>query len=464
MSYLNTYWEGTGLLLFWEDSSIVDPQHIWVRQNTFFWNNAFKTGWSGSNHYQYANRNGPECKHCRQFTFDGNIINGNWAGISATGPAVLLHTGANNGTVGTAGGIGQPGYTVQDIDITNNTCVNSATCFEVGDNGVSNATPEPGAARIRVKNNLFQSINGFTQTDGNTGNSGNGGAPGSAIVLDAQIEDLIFDHNTVYDNRGTGPYLWHSVVMQKEGVQVTNNFWWFNASVAGVTSELRNIFSVIPAINNTGAALLNVEITRGPGTPGGIFSNNVGVPFYSNFSNPLAPSGIVPDSSICTNLGGAWTGTACNGGYLPNIMTGASAAANLAAIGFTSTASGMVNLKLLYNSPYISGGHQASDGTDIGVDMNALLTAQGAVGTPTVRNIGGSTATISWLVYDGTVACAVDYAAAPNDASTQTGGGRKTASTGPSQSVSLTGLSAGTQYNFRVLCPVNQPTGGFMTP
>ena len=188
MSYLNNYWEGTGLLLFWEDSSIVDPQHIWVRQNTFFWNNAFKTGWSGSNHYEYANRNGPECKHCRQFTFDGNIINGNWAGISATGPAVLLHTGANNGTVGTAGGIGQPGYTVQDIDITNNTCVNSATCFEVGDNGVSNATPEPGAARIRIRNNLFQSINGFTQTDGNTGNSGNGGAPGSAIVLDAQIE------------------------------------------------------------------------------------------------------------------------------------------------------------------------------------------------------------------------------------------------------------------------------------
>ena len=103
-------------------------------------------------------------------------------------------------------------------------------------------------------------------------------------------------------------------------------------------------------------------------------------------------------------------GTACLGGYLPNIMTGASAAANLAAIGFTSTASGMVNLKLLYNSPYISGGsgEVSTMVPTSGSNMNALLTAQGAVGTPTVRNISASTATVSWFVYDGTVACAVE--------------------------------------------------------
>ena len=139
----------------------------------------------------------------------------------------------------------------------------------------------------------------------------------------------------------------------------------------------------------------------------------------------------------------------------------ACAPANLAAIGFTSP--GTLNLKLSFNSPYISGAKLANDKKDVGADMNALLAAQGAVGTPTVPVIGKTTATISWWAYDGTVACPVDYAIAPNDASTQTGGGRVIASLGNSQSVSLTGLTALSSYNYRVLCPVNQPTGSFLS-
>jgi hypothetical protein len=85
------------------------------------------------------------------------------------------------------------------------------------------------------------------------------------------------------------------------------------------------------------------------------------------------------------------------------------------------------------------------------------------VGAPTVYDIGTSMAVISWWAYDGSVACAVDYAVAPNDPSTQSGGGRATSSNGNSQSVNLTGLTTQTTYTYRVLCPVQQPTGSFLT-
>jgi hypothetical protein len=325
-------------------------------------------------------------------------------------------------------------------------------------------TPFPAAARIRIKNNLVNQSNGYTQADGNA-NVYLGQSNGNWLELDGAIEDLIVDHNTVYDNRGDGSGMfWHHQAAWIEGCQVTNNIWWFNNNAYGITSEEQQdtVVNPVPDINSTGSILFNKECTNDPNVPGGIMTNNLAVPYYST-SGPGTPSGYVTPSSICTSFGGTW-GTSCTGGLINLIQNNGSAAANLAAIGFESTQPGALNLRLRYNSPYASGAHVASDRTDLGADTNALLAAQGAVGTPTVTVISSTTATISWFAYDGTVACSVDYAVAPNDPSTQSGGGRASASLGNSQAVSLTGLSPGTQYNYRVLCPVQQPTGSFITP
>ncbi|HWZ32812.1 MAG TPA: fibronectin type III domain-containing protein [Bryobacteraceae bacterium] len=458
-TFANNFLEGTGNLWHMDDGSIIDPQQIWIRQNNFAWDQSHREGSANSDGLRYAQRNGPECKHCRQVKLDGNIFSGWWADVSGTGPAVLFHTASNQGTTGTAGGLGQPGYTVQDIDITNNTFMNGSTAVEVGENP-SNSTPYPPAARIRIQNNLFQSINGYTQIDYNAGQAGNGGSTGNPIELDGAIEDLIIDHNTIYDNRGINPQpLWHSQALPIEGCQITNNFIFFNGNSFGLTSESANVFMVTPAIGGTGRALFNSECTNDPNTPGGIMTNNVAVPFWSD---QTAPSGLVDPQSVCTTFGGGTiSGDNCPGGLLNTVLNHGSAPANLTAIGFTSPT--LANFKLLYNSPFVSGAHRTTDGTDVGADINALLKAQGEVTLERVLDIGTTTATPTWFAYDGTVACAVDYAIAPNDPSTQTGGGRLTASAGSSQSVNVTGLTTKTTYKYRVLCPVNQPTGSFTT-
>jgi hypothetical protein len=451
-TFNNNFFEGTGLLLHLDDSGIVDPQKVSMKQNTFFWDQSHRMGSVTSDGYRYVNRNGPECKHCRQVKFDGNIINGWWADASPTGPAVLFHTAANSGTVGTAGGLGQPGYTVQDIDATYNTFTSGATAIEVGENP-SNATPNQPAARIRIQNNLFTLINGFTQIDGNASQANNGGTGGNPIELDGAIEDLIIDHNTGYDNRGINPQpIWHAQALPIEGCKVTNNFFFFNGNNLGVTSESANVSMFTPTISGSGAALFNSECTNDPNTSGGIMTNNVAVPFWSN---QIVPSGLIDPQSICSNFGGGTiSGDNCPGGKLNTVLNHGSATANLAAIKFTDPING--NFLLQVSSPFHNAG---SDGTDIGADTVGLSIAQGAVGTPSVTLTSSSTATISWTVADGSIPCALDYAIAPNDASTQIRGGRLTSSSGTSESVNLTGLSG--SYNYRVLCPVNQPIGTF---
>jgi len=476
-AFNNNYLEGAGLLLHMDDGSIVDPVGVSFLQNTFFWDQSHKAGSSTWDGYEYQNRNGPECKHCREVNFYGNIVTGMYSSISLAGPAILFHTTGNYGTSSPAGGIGppvQPGYTVQDIDIRYNTCTMSSSCFEVGENQQV-AMPFPAAARIRIANNIMQT-NGYTQTDGNTGPADLGGASGNPIELDGAMEDLIVDHNTMFDMRGINPQIYHTQALFIEGCQFTNNFMWFNLLPFGVTTENQTVTPATPAISGTGSTLFNSQCTNDPGTPGGIWSNNVAVPYYASFGGypNFTPnsSSLVSDSAICTTFGGTW-GPPCTGGHFSQILTGASAPANLALVGMQNPAGintfallnspGSLGAKLLYNAPCVSGGNCTTDGADAGADISALLTAQGAVGTPTVLQITSTSAEISWWAYDGTVACSVDYATAPNDPSTQTGGGRVTAASGNSQSVSLTGLTALTGYNYRVLCPVNQPTGRFFT-
>jgi hypothetical protein len=461
-SFLGNYLEGTGLMVHLDDTSIVDPQSVWFRQNTFFWDQKHKMGSATSDGYEYANRNGPECKHCRMVKFDGNIVTGMWNSVSLTGPAILFHTASNQGTAGTAGGVGQPGYTVQDIDVTNNTFWNVSAGIEVG-GGVMDMTPQPAAARIRIKNNIFNT-NAWTQTDGNTGEAGNGGGPGNPIEVDGAVEDMRIENNTFFDTRGSNPQIWHSQVNWIEGCLVQNNLLWFNQNAQGFSGE-QNFHTVLtPAIGGIASALFNSQCTNDPNVAGGIMGNNVAVPYYNNSA---APSGFVTPSTICTSFGGSTlTLNACSGGtpLITTVLNGANAAANLAAIGFTAPtpvlATVPLNLKLLYNALCISGNHCTTDGTDMGADMNALLTAQGFVQTPTVGNITSTVAVVNWWTYDGSVACAVDYAVAPNDPSTQTGGGRQTALTGNSQSVTIT-AAAHSAILYRVLCPVSQPTGSF---
>lgn len=458
----NNYIESTGLLWHFGDDSSIDPVGVYVCQNTFFWNQAYKMGSPSSTGYQYYQRNGMEFKHGRQIKFEGNIALGSWASVSGTGPAFLAHIG--DSTPGT-----QPRYTIQDVDIKNNTFWDNNVCFEFGGGeslGLGSAVP--AAARIRVKNNICNT-NGFLQTDGVYGEGGNGGASGNPLELDSGIEDLIVDHNMFYDNRGTSPVIWHAQVVPMEGCLVTNNFFWFNQGSSGFTAEADGTTTLTPSISGSGSTLFNKMCTNDPNTPGGVMVNNVGVPYYST-SGPGAPTSLVPAQSICTALGGGtMSGTSCPGGLISRIMNQSTAPLNLAQVGLTNTSAlnaALLNasaLKLVYNAPCISGSHCTTDGTDMGPDILILKSAQGSVSDPVVIAVGTTTATITWVPSDPlTAACPLDYST--NEANLQTGGGRAVPSVvNGLQTVSLSGLTPATKYYFRVLCPVQQPMGVLLT-
>jgi hypothetical protein len=329
---------------------------------------------------------------------------------------------------------------------------------------------------VTTRNNLIQT-NGYTQTDGNTGNSGNGGAPGSAFYVGGCLEDAIWDHNTLFDLRGIAPQIFHQIGnVPSEGTQFTANIAHISNSPYVFSNDGNGwVYQSVPAISGYGAALWNSLNTNDPNTPSSILGGNLLVPSYNTFGTlyPFAPSGLFPQATIATSLGGSTcTLNNCVGALIPTILGGASVAANVATVGYRApetdgmnTGFNWMGLNLIYPSPFKSGASPrvSPDGADVGVDMNALLTAQGMVVGARATIIGTTTATISWHAYDGSFGCAVDYAIAPNDPSTQTGGGRVTASAANFQSVNLTGLTPIALYNVRVLCPVYQPTLNFLT-
>jgi len=453
-TFLGNYLGGTfNIPIHFDDSSIVDSTNVLFKQNSFIIDQSHRMGSASSDGRRYTMRNGLESKHIRQLEYIGNIHQGFFADVSNSSPQILFHTGGNAGT-----NTPNDTTTTQDVDIRYNTFNNGTDCAEFGTDGLS----VPAAARIRFAHNICSNSNGYTQVDGNAPNAYLGGYDGIALQFDYAIEDLIVDHNLFYNMSGIQPNLVHGLQQWIEGFQWTNNISTFSANNNGFTSET-GLFVTTPAISGTGSALFNSWFTSDPSTPGGIISNNLALPGYVT-TGPGTPSGIVSASSICTNWGGTTMAstplTGCTGGtpLFTAILNQTAVPLNVAQIQFTNYA--LNNYKLLYSSPYISGAHLATDGTDLGPDMNALLTAQGAVGAPTVSVIGTTTATISWWAYDGTVACAVDYAVAPNDPSTQTGGGRQTSSAGNSQSVTIT-AAAHSAILYRVLCPVVQPSGSF---
>jgi hypothetical protein len=84
-----------------------------------------------------------------------------------------------------------------------------------------------------------------------------------------------------------------------------------------------------------------------------------------------------------------------------------------------------------------------------------------------VSALSATTANVTWLAPDS-FACSLDYGT--NNFTGGSGSWTRAGSTatGPGgvrvQTASLTGLTAGTSYNFRVNCAVMQPTGAFQTP
>jgi len=391
----------------------------------------------------WAGRNPFELKQGTRNLIDGNIFGIFYNGI-APGVCILFETFYATyvpSQVNT--------QDTSDYEVRNNSCTNTPSDLEMSGGSSQNVVnPSNFRRRIWVHNNLWNQTNGYAFNPFPT----EAAAQGRGGWIDT-LESLDFSHNTYYKVGGTGggtggPSLQFHL---SGGLSIQNNILNYNADT-GNTPFLSygNDEGSIPdpGGNALGTALLGYlnETT---------WANNVALCQWSN-SNPASYNEI--PGAACASYAAAYP----PGTFWPG---GSSLANRVAAMGWYSPGT---NFRLNSSSPYISGGsNHASDGLDIGANMDELEAAQGKVSNVHVSALSANTANVTWLAPDS-FACSLDYGTSNFIRGSGSWTRVSSTATGPGgarvQTAALAGLTAGTTYNFRVNCAAMQPTGTFQTP
>ncbi len=299
--------------------------------------------------------------------------------------------------------------------------------------------------RTRVQNNLFWDLNGYEYYVAGIQSP----ALGWIIEGGYANEDMIINHNSIYDNRGASDSFLHWLLSPIEGVSITNNFMWYSDQPMFTPENVSNC-----AVYDK--ALMDCAFTSGPGNPAYTFTGNVIVPSWTNSS---VPSGQQAQST----LQGLYSGVPASNSVMSSSMGGVPETG--ASIDwFHSTSSTTPDFHLQSGSAYISGGaNHAADGLDVGANIDALLATQGNVRLIGVPNSSLTTSTASVVfVAPDSAGCPVDYSL--TDSTLVTAFTRVADAGGPRvRSIALTGLTSGTRYFYRIDCAVQQPMGQFRT-
>lgn len=425
---VNNYIRGAGILLFVNDNDGAIPRDDFeVRRNTFTYNDAQRCGSPSSDGICRDVRGPLELKRGRRLWLDGNVFENYWSTVG-TYPAMIITPRASGSSRfdGNA-------YQVSDLTITNNIFRKGTGFMEIwsgDDQGYRNTRP---TERLTIRNNLFYEINNNIISQAGGFNSTRG-----QILASSGVADLIFEHNTVYNNTGTGPAFLHLAEQRAfSGLSWRSNILWLNRGVAGGGNGLRYSPTAFPDGTTAGSAnavtKLNKTAMRMP-TASYLFTHNAIV------------AGTPGDTAIE------------QGGYPSGNYWPGDAAAGEDALKFTSAATG--NFRLQPSSPYRAGAASAAaDGDDVGVNVAVLERAIGLVSGVRVANIGRTQAVVRYVAPDGDI-CWLDVSASSTYASPlrfQDSGGSR------DRSLLASGLSPGTLYYYRLLCGGSQNTGSFAT-
>ena len=178
-------------------SSEIVPADVQILGNYFFKPESYRTQTA----HWYSNRHHLELKRGRRWQIEGNVFENNWAttqiahSIAIRSSTGLLRDGNNEGT--------------SDILVRNNIIKNSASGILIEGHDLGhpwNTSEAITTSRIQVTNNVFR-INGYeVSATGQYAGVGTGGMVGQ---LGGGLEDLIFNHNTVYSLDGTQPFIFY---------------------------------------------------------------------------------------------------------------------------------------------------------------------------------------------------------------------------------------------------------------
>jgi hypothetical protein len=409
---INNWIEGAGLIWHHDDGGGTN----YIRGDYTYTRNTFKTpfkymyGSSVSDGLRYFLRQPLEWKSGRRVGLYGNIFDGAW--VEDTPASVFVAFTSVNG------------QGITDVDLQHNTFKHGPGVTNVPVLVAGGAVQTLPPNRFRFKNNLAWDIgssNYWVPQGGATAPNG--------WVFEGPVgsEDVIVDHNTIVGNTGRAAAIFWLFDTNVEGMQVTNNFFYLSSATQGLaqdggtpTNACSNLF---------GKALADCKFT-----PSYVWTNNV-------LMSPDANQATVQN----------WWPSLHN--YIPSDMS-------LESAGWLSYSKQDFHVTTKYCSGCAS---PANDRKDVGADLDLLEAAQGKVtlvGVPEAH-LASTSAVVSFVAPDS-MGCPVDYSASDPTVITNftrasdAGGARP-------RNITLSGLTSGTVYHYRVNCAVEQPMGQFRT-
>lgn len=381
-----------------------------VRRNLFTAPMTQQAGGPQSDGFHYFHRNMLEWKGGQRILVEGNIFEHNFADVTPLGAPLVITPRSG-------------GYTT-DVMIRNNTFRDNGGAIHLSAVDSFSPVSKP-LERVAIVNNLFHHNNGYLYAV----NAVRPSATGILVYYGYAAADFVFDHNTVFDNRGSDPVFLHLATNPLEGTTITNNFLWINddAGRSGVDGEGYG--------NCAGYArsLMDCVLIAGTGRPSYKFENNVLMPGWKSSQTP-------------STLLDAATLRSAYSGLANMVIDGSSIDDRLIQAGYSPFSLMGLDFKLSTQSQY---SRAASDGRAIGADMNELEVAQGVMQRANVVT-GMSWAEVQITVPDVGAACYLLYGTNDNISDF-----KRTApdtSSSRQRTFRIDGLTEGGQYNFAALC------------
>ena len=480
---VNNYLDATGINVFWQgsDGSTVAalPADYVLRRNYITHSRTTRKGDALSNGKYYFNRHHYENKRGKRIQIKGNRFFYSWTGTNqgafvaitpTSGPAPTLTITSSNNSV-----------------ITTSAILNADWLSGIANRLYVKITGTSGGVHNGFYKVASASGNQVTLENGPTGTS----TGGSALVVggSAEISDLDFTHNTFahgpfgvlmfgFHNFSTAQYpvyntkrvRFHNNLFYDLNSRSESNGGWATRN-APVTNTMSYLFST--AHGGPEDLIITNNTLDGQLSPG----QNVGL-FTDSTAYTAAPSeSLTMQNNLITTSTPGWLAAASTTNNTTMLNTlykvvGFPAEKawnynnNVFCCSLSSALAGNTNATAVGDLKFFSQSrrqyrqrYDAAAVSRAGVDHDQLEAEQGKVSNPRVRRISSTSTIVSYYAPDAK-ACTVEYGT-PATWGTGTrvsdGGGHR------NRSVTLNGLTQGTEYNYRVLCAVEQPSGVFKT-
>lgn len=424
----NNYFSAPGQTIY-NDTDGAHTDQTWTHNYFYFPRSKMKNSgsWDG---YGYTFRNVFETKQALRWRLEGNIFDGS-AAYQNAGNAIYI-----------AGSYAAPVWSTgtQDILIKNNLVKHVSSGFQCAGGGAQLPPDAPTAARIQIENNAWADLNRDLY------NNGGGGFFSGAFQISPGCEDVTIHKNTVDRILGPGPSLLligaasSGATVMGEGLSVTNNI--FHVSLNSL-----DVFWSQCGQNIASHPAYPAPVCSGGGT---------GTTYTQMLNNSFMQAGalITPSWTFTHNLIiGAFTKRA--GGNWVDIDQGTMNSLEAALPKGNSFAKGNTLLarrtaaKWEASATTFGVKPTGLNSGDMGASIEDILNASGVVRNIVV-NSGSASVQLSYQAPDARP-CTVDFS---GDGTTwarlsDTGGG-------VTRSIAIPGLSAGTAYQYRLMCYFDQ--------